>query len=168
MEGVTNHSREWREREDIWWSQRLNRSVTPRNMMQWFGTELVRGKINNKFWVARTELDIISTQGDVVVSDLRFPEEIDLIRELGGTVVRVKRGDDPSYFPSARWLNSNPKYLQPLLLPFMKSLKGVHESERAWIGCEMDYVISNSGTLLELKREVDLLIPNLRTPIISH
>jgi hypothetical protein len=37
LEGDTKESREFREKEDLWWSLRLGESVTPRKMLQKIG-----------------------------------------------------------------------------------------------------------------------------------
>ena len=39
LEGDTDESRVWREREDFWWSKKLGWKVTPRKALQIMGTE---------------------------------------------------------------------------------------------------------------------------------
>lgn len=72
--------------------------VTPRAMMQFFGTDVLQGQgmqqlvpgIGRDFAVRRMFVDG-QVQGDVVISDVRFPHEVDAIRSRGGFVLRVRR-----------------------------------------------------------------------------
>ncbi len=41
IEGDTSENREWREKEDEWWSNRLERKITPRLMLQQWGQILL-------------------------------------------------------------------------------------------------------------------------------
>jgi hypothetical protein len=132
LEGDSNASRAFRERVDVWWSNKLGYEVTPRLILQRMGTEACRHGIADNIWIAALEKRIHG-YNDVVISDCRFPNEIDFIRSAGGLIVRVKRGDDPS-----------PEVLSTL-----------HVSETAWNSYEPDYVISNEGTLDELKKSID-------------
>lgn len=87
-----------KEEEDDYWK------ITPRHAFQYLGTDLVRmqfGKllpqVGDQFWLKCLERRVLNLRreyGDdtnIVVSDIRFQNELDLIHELGGTVVRVKR-----------------------------------------------------------------------------
>ena len=95
LEGDSNASRAFRERVDTWWSYKLGYEVTPRLILQKMGTEACRQNISDNIWISALEKRI---QGydDVVISDCRFPNEIDFIRSAGGVIVQVKRGDDPT------------------------------------------------------------------------
>ena len=43
LEGLTKEDREWREQIDPWWSKTLNiQLLSPRYVMQYFGTDLLR------------------------------------------------------------------------------------------------------------------------------
>lgn len=74
---------------------------TSRQLMQMFGTEFVRNMINPDFWIDRmrnklttgnTSLNITSGY-NVVIDDVRFANEAKLIRDLGGKVIYIFRGD---------------------------------------------------------------------------
>jgi len=70
---------------------------TPRWAMQSLGTEWGRNCIFPDFWMslARREIALVLAQGySVVVDDVRFDNEADMIRELGGSVLLIKRGPD--------------------------------------------------------------------------
>ncbi len=68
--------------------------VSTRYLMQTLGTEWGRGQIKGTLWVDVTKAKIgrlLSNGWNVVVDDVRFPNEFDLIRELGGVMVQVVR-----------------------------------------------------------------------------
>ena len=138
LEGDSNASRAFRERVDVWWSHKLGYEVTPRLILQKFGTEACRHGIADNIWIAALEKRI---QGydDVVISDCRFPNEIDFIRSAGGVIVRLKRGDDPTE----------------------EQLSKMHISETAWNSYVPDSVIYNDSTMDDLKENVKLSLTYL-------
>lgn len=102
---------------------------TPRHVMQTLGTEWGRQCMGADFWcdLARSEL---SRGGDIVIDDVRFQNEVDLIRELGGTVVQIR-----------------PKV--------MTHRTAVHASEK---GCDFDRFIYNDGTVDQLHHSLELML----------
>ena len=138
LEGDSNASRAFRERVDVWWSHKLGYEVTPRLILQKFGTEACRHGIADNIWIAALEKRI---QGydDVVISDCRFPNEIDFIRSAGGVIVRLKRGEDPTE----------------------EQLSKMHISETAWNSYVPDSVIYNDSTMDDLKENVKLSLTYL-------
>jgi hypothetical protein len=109
LDGTTHSSREWREKVDVWWTEQLGRIVTPRIILQTVGTEMFRDCLSPRFWTTVLKRKIeqiqqvqynISTeykrnQGSrIVITDCRFPEEIELIKSLGGIIVYVDRSSD--------------------------------------------------------------------------
>ena len=42
LEGNTSESRVWREQPDKFWSERMGAEITPRWVLQYFGTEVMR------------------------------------------------------------------------------------------------------------------------------
>lgn len=62
--------------------------------MRWFlqrlGTECLRDQIAKDFWIKRMR-NSLSPNGAYVVTDCRFPNEVDLIHELGGTIIEIVR-----------------------------------------------------------------------------
>ncbi len=98
LEGRTAKAREWREQVDPWWAERLNMpNLTPRLMLQLWGTEVCRRGFHDDIWIASLENKLRNSQDKVVVSDCRFPNEIKAIKSQGGIVVRVVRGPEPSW-----------------------------------------------------------------------
>ena len=142
LEGKTDESRAWREKPDVFWSKRFGKDVTPRWVLQYFGTEVMRQGMHDTIWI---DSCLARYKGEpTVISDTRFENEIKTIRESGGKIILVKRGMDPDWFTS---------YVEGNIMP-----TGVHSSEYAWAKSEFDHVIKNDGTLEELYQQVDDLI----------
>lgn len=102
---------------------------TPRHAMQTLGTEWGRDCIAPDLWVglAMARIGALLDDGrDVVIDDVRFPNEAAAIRSLGGRVVLVDR---PGVTPVA-----------------------AHASEG---GVEWDACILNDGTRAAFEREVE-------------
>ena len=65
LEGLTDESRAWRDRVDPWWSARLNMpTLTPRWILQRWGTELCRGEFHDDIWIASLEHKLMGIQGN--------------------------------------------------------------------------------------------------------
>ena len=157
LEGRTRSSREWREQPDEWWSARLGRTITPRWVLQYWGTEVCRVGFHDDIWIASLENKLRNSEDDVVISDCRFPNEIRAIRSAGGHVIRVVRGPEPAWYSVAEQANFGTDGAA-LMLQSM----GVHASETAWIGTDFDRVLDNNGTLTDLYDQVTGLVQDLR------
>jgi hypothetical protein len=145
LEGRTRESREWREQEDPWWSDRLSMTVTPRLVLQVWGTEVARKSYHDDIWIASLENKLRKTHDDVVISDCRFPNEIKAIKAAGGIVIRVVRGPEPVWFELAQTLNQGPtRNTAWRLSKNQLETYNVHASETAWIGTEFDAIIDNN------------------------
>lgn len=60
--------------------------------LQVFGTECLRDQVRPDFWVQHMRNKIkLRPHARVVVTDVRFENEVDLIHEFGGLVARVER-----------------------------------------------------------------------------
>ena len=142
LEGKTDDSRAWREKPDVFWSKRFGKDVTPRWVLQYFGTEVMRQGMHDAIWI---DSCIARYDGKpTVIADTRFENEIKTIREMGGTILLVKRGQDPEWFTD---------YVEGNVVP-----KNVHSSEYAWAKSEYDHLITNDGTLEDLHSKIDDLI----------
>jgi len=159
LEGRTKESRAWREQVDTWWAERLNMpGLTPRWVLQHWGTEVVRRSFHDDTWIASLENKLRKTTDDVVISDCRFPNEITAIKRSGGIVIRVVRGPEPEWYHVALGANAG-------IVPDQELLKqlGVHASETAWIGTDFDAVVDNNADGLDnLYQQVKDLILNLQ------
>ena len=161
LEGRTNQSRIWRETKDEWWSKRLGCEVTPRWVLQYWGTEVVRRHFHDDMWIASLENRLRTSKDDIVITDCRFPNEIKAIRSAGGRVVRIKRGTEPTWFDDAKSMNKGPSRNMSWALSKQKIEKlGIHASETAWVGQKFDVVLNNSGTIEELYQQIESNITN--------
>jgi hypothetical protein len=157
LEGDTPESRAWREQPDKWWSDKFGKEFSPRLALQLMGTEAGRDVFNPDLWVhtvlRRCEQ---APYNNYVIADVRFPNEINAIKDSGGVVIRVRRGDDPEWYTLARECNVYNK------LDIMRNAyPEVHFSEWAWIGAHYDIVMDNNCSLDELKIRVDKIVDSL-------
>jgi len=162
LEGRTKQAREWREQADPWWSDRLGYSVTPRWILQYWGTEVCRKGFHDDIWIASLENKLRNSRDDVVVSDCRFPNEIKSIKHAGGIVVRVHRGPEPEWYDAAISMNRGDRGNMTWALSKAKleDLK-IHASETAWVGTDFDAVLDNNGNIDDLFTQVKGLVSNL-------
>jgi hypothetical protein len=73
---------------------------SPRQMLQTLGTEWGRGMVNPGIWLIlaqrRIEAAVASGAKSIAITDVRFDNEAELIRRLGGTVAQVVRPGAPT------------------------------------------------------------------------
>lgn len=111
---------------------------TPVHAMQTLGTEWGRGLIGKEFWVGLWKaraLQELSQGRQVVVDDLRFKNEGDALKSLGGISILIHgrvTTRDPHSSEDLSWLTSP------------------------------DYTIDNSGSLEELYDKVDRIIGDIK------
>lgn len=118
--------------------------ITPRKVFQIFGTELFQyelpkhapelADIGRTFWAYRFALwyeEQISKVPElkVVITDVRFPFEADLVNKLGGIIVKITR-------------------------PNLTNTD-MHASEQEMESIQYKYAIENNGTLEDLRVNVD-------------
>lgn len=163
LEGRTKHSRTWREQVDPWWAERLNMpELTPRWVLQYWGTEVVRKSFHDDTWIASLENKLRKTTDDVVISDCRFPNEISAIKRAGGLVIRVRRGPDPEWYSLAEAVNAGPKHIGWALARDQLGKFNIHASETSWVGTQFDAVIDNNATMDHLYAQINDLVLNLQ------
>ena len=154
LEGRTKEAREWREQVDPWWAKRLDMpDLTPRLVLQLWGTEVCRRGFHNDIWIASVENKMRASTDDIVISDCRFPNEIKAIKEAGGIVVWVQRGQLPSWHIMAANANKG----DAVAAAKLKQL-GIHASETAWVGTDFDFEIDNNGTIDSLYKQVESIV----------
>ncbi|WP_405978837.1 hypothetical protein [Streptomyces sp. NBC_00158] len=100
-----------------------------RQYLQRLGTEGGRAALGENVWVDALFRDY-ETWGPTVITDVRFPNEADAIRQRGGLVILVER---PGSSPIAQT---------------------GHASENALTGYAFDAVVRNDGTLWEMYARV--------------
>jgi hypothetical protein len=101
-----------------------------RRLLQVFGTEVGRKMLGDDVWI-KIALSGIKSEDRVVISDVRFPNEADAIKKLGGIVWRINRRNH--------------------------SAVNGHASEHAMDNYMFNHVIYNDGTLDDLSDEVFML-----------
>lgn len=109
-----------------------------RRLLQVLGTEVGRKMIHNDIWVTMATKDL-NPDDKVVFADVRFPNEAQAIKDLGGQIWRVNR-------PEAEPVNA-------------------HTSETAMNDWPFDAILTNDGTLEDLQGQVEtaLLVTRFRT-----
>ena len=98
----------------------------------------------------------------MVISDCRFPNEINAIRNQGGIVLRVVRGPEPEWYEDAVAVNAGPKNMRWAIAKDAMSKHNIHASETAWVGTDFDAVLDNNATLDQLYKQVNDLLQDLR------
>jgi hypothetical protein len=168
LEGRTTESRQWRETVDPWWATRLAMpNLTPRLVLQLWGTEVARQAFHDDTWIASLECKLAKAHNDIVITDVRFPNEIKAVKDAGGIVIRVIRGPEPEWYELAVAANQQ---VYPAMV--MMQEKGIHPSEWAWIGTEFDAVLDNNADGLDplfaqVKQLVEELSASRTTPLFS-
>lgn len=97
-----------------------------RRVLQWHGSEFRREQ-NSTYWINKLNWSILNVPGAIVISDVRFMNEAEQIREWEGQVWRVER-------------------------PGCKS--DGHVSETELLDIPVDYVVYNNGDLQHLATQV--------------
>ena len=153
IEGDTKESREWREETDQWWSEKLGiPNFSPRLALQLVGTDSLRNHFNQGIWFMTLENRVRKNPSQhVVISDVRFPNEVKFIQEQGGVMIRVDRGQPPVWFETALMANKGNSIAKDIM---SKTYSEAHFSEWAWVGQKYDYVISNDSNLEHLQAQV--------------
>ena len=116
------------------WDGIKERSPDVRGLLQRFGTEVGREMFGDDFWVNAAIKDV-PDGAKAVFSDVRYPNEADAIRRLGGKVWRVLR---PGVGPANE-----------------------HASEHALNDYKFDKVIDNSSSINGLHSQVETLLSSL-------
>ena len=154
LEGRTKEAREWREQIDPWWATRLDMpTLTPRWVLQYWGTEVCRKAFHDDIWIASLENKLRNSRDNVVISDCRFPNEIQSIRDAGGQIVWVQRGELPDWYDTAIAANRGHNWAVQDL-----KMRQIHASETAWVGTEFDSVIDNNRTIDDLYKQASSLL----------
>ena len=161
LEGRTKEAREWREQVDPWWAERLNMPhLTPRWILQYWGTEVCRKAFHDDIWIASLENKLRNSKDDIVISDCRFPNEIKSIKDAGGIVIRVVRGEEPEWYKDAADMNAGDRCINYALAKSRIQNLGIHASETAWVGTKFDAILDNNGTIDDLFQQIKVLVKN--------
>ena len=118
---------------DTYWN------MTPRAILQLAGTEAMRGTFGGDIWAKTLERRALDDPlAWVIVCDVRFPEEVQCIKRLGGILIRIDR-------------------------PQPATDEDAHRSETALANYTgWDYIFDNTGSIEELKTMAVNFIDKLR------
>ena len=141
----------------------ISRILTPRLLLQLLGTECIRDKVHPNAWVNALFADYkyeihrseVPTRAagfidqhvypNWIITDMRFPNELEAVKSRGGITIRVNRPYDS--------LN------QDSLFSLQKQQEtNNHPSETSLDNAEFDYIIDNSGTIEDLIHTVSLIL----------
>lgn len=120
--------------------------ITPRNIMQFFATELMRQQISDKYkniggniWVLSLEYQIkqITDKNKIIlIGDLRFKNEYDMIKKYNGLTVRINKNIKDNEFSN-------------------------HISEHDLDNSDFDYEIENNESMETYKTKIIDLISKI-------
>ncbi len=154
LEGNTPESRAAREEVDEWWAEKLDiEDFTPRLALQLIGTDVFRNHFHKDIWMLSVMARYKGNE-NVVISDARFPNEVQAIREMGGRIIRVDRGIEPDWWKHAVEATNGSYGAEAIM---RTTYKDIHASEWAWASTVPDEILLNSGTLDQLYGMIELL-----------
>lgn len=168
LEGNTSASREWREQPDPYWSAVFNRPMTPRRILQEFGTDAVR-TWRDDLWIHALGRQIDTTR-TTILTDTRFRNEMQYLRGRNGVLVWIHR---PALTPTSetphfdRVIDEVVRSRAPLFpIQFAPAAKtaSYHSSEISFLTDASDLlhiVLINDGTkhrLVRLTQHLDLML----------
>ena len=166
LEGHTTSSRAWREQVDTWWANRLSMPhLTPRWVLQQWGTEVLRRGFHDDIWVASVENKLRAAKDHIVITDCRFPNEVKTIKDAGGIVLRVTRGPNPEWYDDALIATKDTgedgavEHLpaKNAALSRLAALK-VHASEYCGPGLHYDHLLDNNDSIDQLHARIESII----------
>ena len=149
LEGNSVLSREWRETQDSYWYNKSDGKIkSPRWILQQFGVE-IKKLFCEDFWASIVENEILNhLNQNFILTDTRFPDEIEMLKKHNTFFIEVKRGVQPSWYALAEDYNTG------ILMKKPEILNSIPESEWRWIGKVKYHTIYNNGSLDDLKKTV--------------
>ena len=154
IEGRTPEARAWREQVDEWWANRLEMPhLTPRWILQYWGTEVLRQHFHDDIWIAALQSRLARRSDHTVISDVRFPNEIKAIKEQGGRIIWIQRGVIPHWYDIACMANKGDTKAQEWLID-----NAIHASETSWAGADFDAIIDNNSSIDTLYNQIKSLV----------
>lgn len=114
------------------WEELKKISPDIRGLMQRLGTEVGRQMFGEDFWVQQTMKRVSEVSGNCVVSDVRYPNEAQAIRDAGGILIRIERNG--------------------------VTAPNDHTSETALSSFEFDYVLRNDESIEQFLRNAKSIL----------
>jgi hypothetical protein len=134
-------------------------NITPRWVLQYWGTEVCRNNFHSDIWVASVENKLRQTDENIVITDCRFANEVKALKNVGATTIRVSRGERPIWYSAAVDYNNEPEGSEQRLKAMVElGNYAVHASEYSSIGLLYDHYIDNNGSIDELHNQVNSVV----------
>ncbi len=109
-------------------------NITPRKILQMAGTDAMRNIFGEDIWLKTLERRImLQPERAYAIMDVRFPNEAELIKKLGGILVSIERDI----------VGTNSKHISEIAM----------DSYTGW-----DYKIDNNSTFENLYKQLDVII----------
>lgn len=112
------------------WDEIITYYLSIRQVLQMWGTEIVRAHFGDRFWIMRT----ISGDENYIISDLRFATEYHDVKKKNGFVYYIDRNGTPGAHPSEQ---------ETIILKDMN---------------KFDDIIDNTGTLEDLFNQLKIKV----------
>ena len=145
--------------------------LTPRKLLQLLGTECGRNIIHPNVWVNALFAEYKPKEapykhlGDLledkhhgllnspnwIITDMRFPNELQAVKDRGGITIRVNR---PDIYDSGIKMYHHSKGVSTMTEEYKKAKRNEHPSETALDTAKFDYVIDNNGSIEDLIEKV--------------
>ena len=127
--------------------------------MQLIGTDTLRNHFNPDIWFLTLENRIRKNPHQhVVISDVRFQNEVKFIKEQQGILIHITRGPLPVWYETALMANKGNSLAKEAMA---KTYSAAHASEWSWIGSEFNFVINNDGSLESMKEQTREIISKI-------
>lgn len=129
--------------------------MTPRKIMQKVGTEFARGVFHEEIWIDSFKRRMETAEANkIVVTDVRFPNEVKAIQDLGGAVIRIRRPEkEPDLNPVLKWAALQ----YPPVAEWLPSK--YHQSETALDGFDdFNLTVVNDGTIRDLETVITRIL----------
>ena len=140
--------------------------MTYRLFLQKLGTEAIRNGLHPNTWVNALfagyfevasawdsdGITTVSSYPNWIITDLRFPNEFEAIKDRGGICIRVHRLKDVKHWEDEHGMKFG---------SFTKK-EPTHTSETALDNHKMDYVLNNSGSIEDLVEEIKKMLVHFK------
>jgi hypothetical protein len=163
LEGDTHESRQWRNEPLPFWSNVFGHEVTPRFIIQRFGTECMRDSFHIDVWTQIVKQQIIDNPTtNFVLPDARFANEINMIKSFDNSQLwQTRKGDLPEWWDCAINTNNATIHDEYILHDNGTHMEvmypSIHRSEWKWVNHDsaFDSIIRNDSTLSDLYDKVN-------------
>ena len=153
LEGDSIESRKFRETEDKWWSDKLGFKLTPRIAFQKIGTDVFRNNFHQDIWTLIIEKKIrefqkIHKTSNIVITDCRFKNELQMLRSYGTKVIAVYR--------------NIPEWMIQYKMGKSSIPDNIHVSEYEWIKMDFDFEVNNNSSYEDLYKNIESYVKKIR------